>query len=290
MNVWPALLRREFQEHKAGFFWTPLAILALVAVLGLFAVARGGTGDVSVFLRTETTVIENGQTRSSVEQREADSLIGLVDIARMSDAQLRHALARGRGLLSQPFVLAHFVIALFVLGGALYDERRDRSVLFFKSMPVGDAETVLSKLLFVVWVAPVISVAAIIAAQLLLLCYASIYLLLAGLAGAGQLWVQSGIGSGALELMVGLLVQGLWTLPLYAWLLLVSAAAPRLALVWAALIPLALVLSERIVAGTSWLKDWLSPHMTLAALPHPGQPSGMHPVPRWVSASSWRCS
>src|SRR3546814_12295425 len=60
---------------------------------------------------------------------------------------------------SWPFIVLAFVVFFYCLG-ALYDERKDRSVLFWKSLPVSDAQTVLSKVASAVVVAPVLAVIA----------------------------------------------------------------------------------------------------------------------------------
>jgi ABC-2 type transport system permease protein len=264
MSTMVALIRREWQEHQVGLGWSPLAILAVLALVTLMALAATGLGDVNV------TVDRSEGSHSFHEEVEISGLSSLaqfMEIDRWSDAELEENLARFRSLVAMPFKAVYFLIAVFVLISALHDDRRDRSVLFWKSMPVSDAETVLSKLVTVVWVAPVVVIAGILAAQLFLLGVISTLTLVEDVGGAGRLWWHSGLLIGFVELVVGYVIQGLWALPVYAWLLAVSAAAPRLPILWAVLLPGVPAIAERIVFGTHAVSDFVRAHLEFAALP-----------------------
>ena len=135
--------------------------------------------------------------------------------------------------------------------GALHDDRKDRTVLFWKSVPVTDVETVLSKLITAVWVAPAATIAMILAAQVFLLTVISGLVATRETLSIWPIWANSGLFTGLVELLVGYLIQGLWALPLYGWLLFISAAVNRLPFLWALLAPAALVALEALVGLTS---------------------------------------
>ena len=119
------------------------------------------------------------------------------------------------------------VVGIFYSLDTLYGERRDRSILFWKSMPVSDLTTVLSKLAIPLVVIPVLSFAIALVTQFIMLLLASTVLLGSG-ANIAALWTQQSFLRFSLELFYHMLtVHGLWYAPLYAWLLLVSATAPR---------------------------------------------------------------
>ena len=129
------------------------------------------------------------------------------------------------------------VVGIFYSLDALYGERRDRSILFWKSMPVSDLTAVLSKLAIPLVIIPVLSYAIAVVTQFIMLLLASTVLVGSG-ANIGALWTQQSFLRFSLELFYHMLtVHGLWYAPLYAWLLLVSAAAPRAPFVWAVLPP-----------------------------------------------------
>ena len=147
------------------------------------------------------------------------------------------------------------VVGIFYSLDTLYGERRDRSILFWKSMPVSDLTTVLSKLAIPLVIIPVLSFAIALVTQFIMLLLASTVLLGSG-ANIGALWTQQSFLRFSLELFYHMLtVHGLWYAPLYAWLLLVSATAPRAPFVWAVLPPFLIWAVERMAFQTSYFLD-----------------------------------
>ncbi|HEX3153051.1 MAG TPA: ABC transporter permease [Candidatus Angelobacter sp.] len=129
------------------------------------------------------------------------------------------------------------VVGIFYSLDALYSERRDRSILFWKSLPVSDLTTVLSKLSIPLVIIPVLSYAIAVVTQFFMLLLASVVLVGSG-ANIAALWTQETFFRSSLDLFYHMLtVHGLWYAPLYGWLLLVSATAPRAPFVWAVLPP-----------------------------------------------------
>lgn len=141
---------------------------------------------------------------------------------------------------------AQLVVSVLYCLDALYGERRDRSVLFWKSLPVSDMTTVLSKALIPVLVLPLLTWAMTFATQVIMLSLSGVVLRANGLDTS---LVTSHLS--VLQLAwynFGHLVafHGVWYAPLYAWLLLVSAWATRVPFLWAVLPPVALIVVERV--------------------------------------------
>ncbi len=167
-----------------------------------------------------------------------------------ADPAAAHALlVRPFSLAPAPIMLATFLVGLFYSLDALYGERRDRSILFWKSLPVSDRTTVLSKASIPLAVLPGIAFALSVVAFFTLLLLSSLVLLASGLSPA-ILWTEVRFVQEPLIMIYGLTVHALWFAPIYAWLLLVSAWARRTPVLWAAL-PLAIPLVERIAFRTS---------------------------------------
>lgn len=151
-----------------------------------------------------------------------------------------------------------FIVSIFYCLEALQSERRDRSILFWKSLPVSDFTTVLSKMSIPVVVLPVIAIVLTMLTHIIMLLLNSVVLM-----GSGQnvalLWSHVGLGQmWGMMLYHMLILHGLWFAPLYGWLLLVSAWARRLAFLWAAL-PLIIVgVVERVAFNTTHLTNWLA--------------------------------
>lgn len=149
-------------------------------------------------------------------------------------------------------LLMSFIVACFFCLDALNAERRDRSILFWKSMPVSDATTVLSKFAVAVALIPAIAFGVAIATQFVLLMLSTIALSMSSV-HAGPILTQLPYVQITITLLYGVVVHALWYAPLYAALLLISLLARRAPFLWATA-PLAVaILLERIAFGTSFL-------------------------------------
>ncbi len=149
------------------------------------------------------------------------------------------------------------ITAFFYLLDALQGERKDRSVLFWKSMPVSDTTTVLSKLFTALAVAPVIVIAVTIATQILVLLLASVILMIGG-ASPAPIWSNLQLFQLTVVLIYGQIAVALWYAPVAAWVLLVSAWAKRVPILWAVMTPIAVMLFERVAIGTHYVQDLLA--------------------------------
>ena len=147
-------------------------------------------------------------------------------------------------------MLIGFIVAVFYSLDALHGERRDRSILFWKSLPVSDLTTVLAKASIPLVVLPALVFAITVALQLVMRVL-SVAVTAAHGAGAT---VENGLPLLQMQLVLlyGLIVTTLWFAPIYCWMLLVSGWARRAAFLWAVLPPLALGAVERIAFRTSY--------------------------------------
>jgi ABC-2 type transport system permease protein len=171
--------------------------------------------------------------------------------------QLREALTTRFDIAAVLIMGIAFLIGILYTIDALYGERRDRSILFWKSLPVSDLTTVLAKFSIPVVVVPMVSFAITLATQFCMLLLSSVILAGSG-ANIGIAWTGTPFLSDSAALFYHLLaIHGLWYAPLYAWLLLISAWAPRLPFLWAALPPFVITGLERITFGTSHFLDLL---------------------------------
>jgi ABC-2 type transport system permease protein len=147
-------------------------------------------------------------------------------------------------------MLTAFIVGVFYSLDALHGERRDRSILFWKSLPVSDRTTVLSKASIPLAVLPLLVFAMFAALQLPMLVLNTLVLLLRG-GSASALWAQLPLFQMDLTLLYSLAVIALWHAPIYGWLLLVSGWARRATFLWAVLPLLAIGAFEMIAFRTS---------------------------------------
>jgi ABC-2 type transport system permease protein len=147
-------------------------------------------------------------------------------------------------------MLIGFLVGIFYSLDALHRERRDRSILFWKSLPVSDLTTVLAKASVPLVILPVLVFAITVTLQLIMRLVSAAVLLLSGTNAA----TPSGPPLFEMELVLlyALIVLVLWHAPLYMWLLLVSGWARRAAFLWAVLPLLAIAGVETIAFRTSY--------------------------------------
>jgi ABC-2 type transport system permease protein len=153
-------------------------------------------------------------------------------------------------------LLIAFLVGIFYSLDALHGERRDRSILFWKSLPVSDLTTVLSKASIPLLVLPLLVFAVTVTLQQTMRLL-SIAALIANGAGAATLWARLPFFEMELVTLYGMAVLALWHAPIYCWFLLVSGWARRAAFLWAVLPPLAIAAVENIAFHTSYLGSLL---------------------------------
>jgi ABC-2 type transport system permease protein len=171
--------------------------------------------------------------------------------------------------VQQPYVVA--ALALMAIGllvavvyclDALYGERRDRSILFWKSLPVSDLTTVLSKASIPLLVLPLVTLAATVGTHAVMLLASSAVLAASG-TSAETLWRHVPFFDVSVASFAHVVAfHGLWYAPLYGWLLLVSAWAKRVPFLWATLPVVAIGVVEKIAFDTSYVAATLRDRLT----------------------------
>jgi len=239
------LLQREFWEYKGSMFWAPLIVAAVIVLL------LGGTLSYGLAAHgVPHRVWINGHMVSE------GTLAAAADQIRPVAAKI----ASGLYLVAAapPLIMLIFVVFSYCLG-TLYDERRDRSILFWKSLPVSDATTVLSKLVTALCVAPLIAIVLGVAASLLLVLIACAALSANGVNLFGVVFGTRDFYLAPLGVVALMPVYVVWALPTVGWLLLVSSWARTKPFLWAVGAPaVALIVASWInaamtrIAGTEF--------------------------------------
>jgi ABC-2 type transport system permease protein len=229
MKTMKWLLRREFWEHKGAFFWAPAVVaLAMVVFMGgmlVYGITSDHIRDVKVMVNGEqvhtASVAQalHGETRKEVASVAANNYLAA----------------------AAPLFVVLPVVVFFYCLAALADDRRDRSILFWKSLPISDQMTVLSKVATALIVAPMITIAIGTATALGLLVLGGIMMSFKGVDMFGPLLANPNLYL-APAYLVGLLpVYILWAIPTVGWLLMVSSWARSKVLLWAVGTPLIVV-------------------------------------------------
>jgi len=164
--------------------------------------------------------------------------------------QYREAILTPYNIAAAFMMGTYILVTLFYCAEALHSERRDRSILFWKSLPVSDLITVLAKATIPFIVLPLLTFAITLVLQFIVLLLSSAVLLASGLSVA-SLWTRLPVVEMSLLMLYHIVTaHALWPAPIYCWLMLVSGWARRAAFLWAALPVVAIAGVEKIAFHT----------------------------------------
>jgi ABC-2 type transport system permease protein len=176
------------------------------------------------------------------------ALFGQVSIPKItSPSETHQAAAVFVVVVGAMFYVVMAVYATWYLLDCLYADRKDRSILFWKSLPISDTQTVLSKLAVGLVLIPLVY---FVAADATALIAAFILSIRARAAIGSALWQGDVWWQVQVLWMYAIITTAIWYLPIAGWLMLVSAWAKRAVMLWAVLPPLLLYILERVFFGT----------------------------------------
>ena len=219
------LLKREYWESRRGFFWAQVitaGVIVGISILGIIT-AEVFRARMGVQFGGPWGGANLNEMLRSASQHDILQLVNGLDMTLLMFA----------GIAS---VVLCFVMFFYLLG-SLYDDRRDRSILFWKSLPVSDSQMVLSKLAWALVLAPVLAVAIGLLIGLALWLISALTITVNGVPAAHAVFTQSH----PLRIIGGVLaclpVYMAWALPTIGWLMFCSAAARSKPFLWAVLVP-----------------------------------------------------
>ena len=168
------LVRREFWEHRSAFIMIPAIITSffLALMLLLFTISSSDIFNIELSIEgrinIDMAVDQDDHERARSEEVFAGNKVTymLLSLADLPELKRQEILNRGLQTLGVPLIFVLWCVIFFYFLACLYDERRDRSILFWKSMPVSASLTVISKLLTGVLIVPMIYLAGVALLQL----------------------------------------------------------------------------------------------------------------------------
>jgi len=228
MSAALTLVRRELWEHR-GIFVVVSAITFSLVVLAtlILGIAIGG---------------------------------GFTNVRPTGHADVAQVASLGLGI-GGFFYFIYAISLIFYLSNALYQDRQDRSVLFWRSLPVSDTATVLAKVGAAALLGPFIVWIATVAAHLIVLFGLASMASARGAAGFSVFSSPVALFGAWGVLAYALVVQALWWLPYFGYLLFVSAASRRVAVLWAILPPVIIGLLELIINHTTYFFSFVTAHL-----------------------------
>lgn len=236
------LLKREYWESRRGFLWAQVWTAVVLLVIGILGIAT-----LEIFrarfasdLHISTSGSNLNDMLSNALSHNAGLLVKSLDASMMSF-----------GVIAG--IVMTFVVFFYFLG-ALYDDRRDRSILFWKSLPLSDTSTVISKVVSGLLIAPLITVGVALAGYLCDQVIHSVWFAAHGLNPFTLIWAHAEPFSVWLHLLAMVPLYAVWALPTAGWLLFWSALVRSKPFLWAVVVP--------ILAGA--LNSWIA----LLGIPH----------------------
>ena len=210
-----ALIKREIWEHRS-IYVTPAAIATIVSlsVLAMLVFASGFAKELDIAIFGASNLAGEGERKAALT-----------------------AFFVGTSWL---FLVGLAILTVFYCLDSLYGERKDKSILFWRSLPITDAETVLSKLLTAVFVLPIVAAIGIIATHLVNLVITSAWVSMKGGDAGLLIWGSVPLLDNWLTAFIVLIASGIWMSPFIGWFLFVSAWTKRAPLLMA-FMPLILV-------------------------------------------------
>jgi len=252
MKTMKWLIKREMWENKGMLLWTPLAIAGVIAALVLSALVMGHVQNIQIDGQNFNSITIEGKVRTRIAETLAQAYIGT----------------------GMPVLMVLGMLVFFYCLSALHDERRDRSLLFWKSLPVSDFTTVLSKALLALVVAPLITIGIAIALGLVMLLSTCVVLLMHGTNLFGDVFSSPDVYLSPLRLIGLLPVYILWALPTVGWLLMVSSMARSKVFLWAVgtpvIVTLLLVWAQKALlfgVDAAWFASHITNRILLGVVP-----------------------
>lgn len=239
IQVLKAMIVREIQEHKVAFVYAPFFV-SIILCLVIASVYFGGTN-----IQTDQFNFSTEYYDEEIRQAmQSVSSVSRIDIVRTGLLVLGFPI-----LLTVGFGLLAYSLSTFA------DERKDRSLIFWRSLPVSDLTTVLSKVFTVTLIVPLMVLPYIILLQLVSMTSASIFFATNDIVSFGWLW-GSYIFTDWFRIIFSLWAQSLWSLPLFLWLMLAGTYAAR-PIAGAIVPPVILIVLERIIFKTNLVLEFI---------------------------------
>tara|TARA_Y100000996_G_scaffold263771_1_gene207514 strand:+ start:289 stop:1203 length:915 start_codon:yes stop_codon:yes gene_type:complete len=239
IQVLKAMIVREIQEHKVAFVYAPFFV-SIILCFVIASVYFGGTN-----IQTDQFNFSTEYYDEEIRQAmQSVSSVSRIDIVRTGLLVLGFPI-----LLTVSFGLLAYSLSTFA------DERKDRSLIFWRSLPVSDLTTVLSKVFIVTLMVPLMVIPYIILLQLVAMTSASIFFATNDIVSFGWLW-GSYIITDWFRIIFSLWAQALWALPLFLWLMLAGTYAAR-PIAGAIVPPVILIVLEGVIFKTNLVLEFI---------------------------------
>ncbi len=238
MNRAVTLVKREYWENRGSFFKAPAIFGGFILLIAL------------CYLILLCTHVIHYQTN------------GTIDLAANVPPGLTKNIFYA---MCMPFMIVTWLVAFYYFLHCLYDDRKDRSLLFWQSMPIANWETVLSKAIAGMVILPICAWICIVVTELLFLIMVTIASAAMGLGDISNLWNPAILIMSWLHILSALFIQALWLFPLFGWCVFCSAYAKKSPFLTAIIPVILVVIIESIFFHHSYLENYVMSRFSRAS-------------------------
>lgn len=269
-TIYLSLLKREFWEHRNSFILLPIGLSGLLILVMFVALVFRDNINMDISIdATESETISATQDASqrhfSINFSEGEATIVAEGDAEFTNQFNNYQKTLNSGLygIHGLFLMTAWWVVVFYLLSALYTDRRDRSILFWKSMPISETQTVLTKLIVGTIAVPLIMTVASWFVQIFYVIAAMFFASYLGRDPWETIWPNIDILSSFFRQINLAMIISLWLLPLCAWILAASAFAKRSPFLVATLPIVGIIAIEGIIFGSTHFAEFFAEHFFL---------------------------
>lgn len=237
LTYFKTLFQKEIWEFKGVMFWLPAILVALMIVLPLAQLSYMYSQEIGT----------------------PNFAMIAMELSQDSEKAQRTALMLGTGLsaMFMPFTVVCFFVQLYYFSSAMYDERKDRSILFWRSLPVSDMTNVSVKVLSGLFLLPAMFLLAATLTSLIYLLLTFLATVVMSLGGVSfwSVWTHIELISWMPKLWLTLIPYALWMAPVYLYLLLISEISSKAPFLWAVLPVGVVLIMEAILYNNGIIAD-----------------------------------
>ncbi|MCF6764466.1 hypothetical protein L3V82_01690 [Thiotrichales bacterium 19S3-7] len=242
LNKFYVLIKREYWENKVAFLKAPLALAFIILFIAFCSF--------SLFLYNGNTIIQ-GMSQSSSS-----------DLSHLPQDFVQNVLY----VIASPLMLIMWLVLFNYFLGSLSNDRKDRSLLFWLSMPITHTESIIAKIIAGIFIAPVFTWVCIIITEFICLVLLSIVALILGVGPISHLWPIFSLILIWLKMLFAFYIQGIWLFPLFAWCMLASAYAKRSPFLTAILPIIIIMIVEGLFFHSAYLSNAITSRFTGAII------------------------
>lgn len=272
MNPFTTLIKRELWENQSLFVYVPIGIslfMVLLLLLSLFVMNVEIGGDVEFSSKSDwdhhEVIVESAHDGADGMPIRELFIAKIKQLASDEADVRRENVNKVLQILNTPLRLVLILVMFYYLMGCLYEERKNRSILFWKSMPVSDLATIGSKLMSALIVAPIIFFICMLLTDICALGMTSILAVMGGVPVWSVLW--SGAIGYWFSLPLIFIIYVCWALPIIGWVLFVSSFAKSIPTIWVIGIPIGVIIAEAILFGSAMFRDFITRHASMNMSP-----------------------